>query len=73
MNKVLLFFSAVISDVIVIFEISFELFQKFIVFKERVININLFSPGNEISKIDGLEGLYQLRELVLDKNKIKVY
>lgn len=28
--------------------------------------------GNEISKIEGLEGLRNLRELVLDKNKIRV-
>ena len=27
--------------------------------------------GNEINKVDGLDGLYELRELVLDKNKIK--
>ncbi|CAH1791753.1 unnamed protein product [Owenia fusiformis] len=31
----------------------------------------LFLQGNEISKIDGLEGLQDLRELVLDRNKIK--
>jgi Leucine-rich repeat (LRR) protein len=30
----------------------------------------LFS-GNEILKIEGLEGLHDLRELVLDRNKIK--
>ena len=28
--------------------------------------------GNEISKVDGLEALRSLRELVLDKNKIRV-
>lgn len=28
--------------------------------------------GNEISKLEGLDGLRELRELVLDKNKIKV-
>ena len=28
--------------------------------------------GNDISKVEGLEGLQQLRELVLDRNKIKV-
>lgn len=28
--------------------------------------------GNEISKVDGLEALRNLRELVLDKNKIRV-
>lgn len=33
--------------------------------------VYLFILGNEISKIDGLEGLQQLRELVLDRNKIK--
>lgn len=27
--------------------------------------------GNEISKIEGLEGLQDLRELVLDRNKVK--
>ena len=31
-----------------------------------------FNSGNEISKVEGLDGLYQLKELVLDKNKIKV-
>ena len=29
------------------------------------------SPGNEISKVEGLESLQDLRELVLDRNKIK--
>lgn len=28
--------------------------------------------GNEISHVEGLEGLHHLRELVLDKNRIKV-
>lgn len=28
--------------------------------------------GNEISKVEGLESLRNLRELVLDKNKIRV-
>lgn len=28
--------------------------------------------GNEISRVDGLGGLEQLTELVLDRNKIKV-
>jgi Leucine-rich repeat (LRR) protein len=32
----------------------------------------LFLQGNEITKIDGLENLIELRELVLDKNKIKM-
>ena len=27
--------------------------------------------GNDISKIEGLEGLQELRELVLDRNKVK--
>ena len=31
-----------------------------------------FSSGNEISKVEGLEALRNLRELVLDKNKIRV-
>jgi Leucine-rich repeat (LRR) protein len=31
----------------------------------------LFLQGNELVKIEGLEGLRELRELVLDKNKIK--
>lgn len=30
------------------------------------------SPGNEISRVDGLTGLSNLTELVLDRNKIKV-
>ncbi|CAF3373605.1 unnamed protein product [Rotaria socialis] len=33
---------------------------------------SLFLQGNEISKIEGLEALRNLRELVLDKNKIRV-
>ena len=28
--------------------------------------------GNEITKVEGLEGLHDLRELVLDRNKIKI-
>ncbi|XP_056023048.1 leucine-rich repeat-containing protein 9-like isoform X3 [Ostrea edulis] len=32
----------------------------------------LFLQGNEISKVEGMEGLHDLRELVLDRNKIKV-
>ncbi|KAL8572554.1 hypothetical protein ACOMHN_040458 [Nucella lapillus] len=32
----------------------------------------LFLQGNEITKVEGLEGLHDLRELVLDRNKIKV-
>lgn len=31
----------------------------------------LFLQGNEISKVEGLENLCELRELVLDKNKLK--
>jgi len=31
----------------------------------------LFLQGNEISKVEGLDGLFELKELVLDKNKIK--
>ena len=31
------------------------------------------ASGNEIAKIEGLEGLSELRELVLDRNKVKVY
>lgn len=38
----------------------------------RLANLRaLFLQGNEISKIEGLEGLQELRELVLDRNKIK--
>lgn len=29
------------------------------------------SLGNEINQVEGLEGLHQLRELVLDRNRIK--
>ena len=39
----------------------------------RLISLKaLFLQGNEIVKIEGLETLRDLRELVLDKNKIKV-
>ncbi|XP_039271513.2 leucine-rich repeat-containing protein 9-like [Styela clava] len=39
----------------------------------RLVNLKaLFLQGNEISKIEGLEGLHELRELVLDRNKVKV-
>lgn len=34
---------------------------------------SLFMQGNEISKVDGLDALTELRELVLDKNKIKSF
>ncbi|XP_019132652.2 leucine-rich repeat-containing protein 9 isoform X2 [Larimichthys crocea] len=38
----------------------------------RLTNLKaLFLQGNEISQVEGLEGLQQLRELVLDKNRIK--
>ena len=32
---------------------------------------SVLSLGNDISQVEGLEGLQQLRELVLDKNRIK--
>ena len=32
----------------------------------------MFLQGNEISKVEGIQGLQELRELVLDQNKIKV-
>lgn len=35
-------------------------------------NFNLMSVGNEISKVEALEELRGLTELVLDRNKIKV-
>ena len=34
--------------------------------------MNFLFLGNEISKVEGLEALRNLRELVLDKNKIRV-
>ncbi|KAI3367720.1 hypothetical protein L3Q82_026558, partial [Scortum barcoo] len=38
----------------------------------RLTNLKaLFLQGNEISQVEGLEGLQQLRELVLDRNRIK--
>ncbi|KAJ7361763.1 Leucine-rich repeat-containing protein 9 [Desmophyllum pertusum] len=38
----------------------------------RLTNLRaLFLQGNDISKVEGLEGLQELRELVLDRNKIK--
>ncbi|CAB4012748.1 leucine-rich repeat-containing 9-like [Paramuricea clavata] len=38
----------------------------------RIPNIKgLFLQGNEISKVEGIQGLQELRELVLDQNKIK--
>ncbi|XP_066913375.1 leucine-rich repeat-containing protein 9-like [Clytia hemisphaerica] len=40
----------------------------------RLVSLKaLFLQGNEINKVDGLDGLYELRELVLDKNKIKAF
>ncbi|XP_029900939.1 leucine-rich repeat-containing protein 9 [Myripristis murdjan] len=40
----------------------------------RLTNLKaLFLQGNEISQVEGLEGLYQLRELVLDRNRIKSF
>ncbi|XP_037343021.2 leucine-rich repeat-containing protein 9 [Pungitius pungitius] len=39
----------------------------------RLTNLKaLFLQDNEISQVEGLEGLHQLRELVLDRNRIKV-
>uniref|UniRef100_A0A8C2F5S7 Leucine rich repeat containing 9 n=1 Tax=Cyprinus carpio TaxID=7962 RepID=A0A8C2F5S7_CYPCA len=38
----------------------------------RLTNLRaLFLQGNEISQVDGLDGLRRLRELVLDRNRIK--
>uniref|UniRef100_A0A4W5RBJ4 Leucine rich repeat containing 9 n=1 Tax=Hucho hucho TaxID=62062 RepID=A0A4W5RBJ4_9TELE len=38
----------------------------------RLTNLKaLFLQDNEISQVEGLEGLHQLRELVLDRNRIK--
>lgn len=34
---------------------------------------SLFVQGNELSRLDGLEGLGLLRELVADKNKLRVF
>ncbi|XP_029982636.1 leucine-rich repeat-containing protein 9-like isoform X2 [Sphaeramia orbicularis] len=40
----------------------------------RLTNLKaLFLQGNEITQVEGLEGLHQLRELVLDKNRIKTF
>ncbi|XP_077946052.1 leucine-rich repeat-containing protein 9 isoform X1 [Gasterosteus aculeatus] len=39
----------------------------------RLTNLKaLFLQDNEISQVEGLEGLHQLRELVLDRNRVKV-
>lgn len=38
----------------------------------KCVFIAVFFVGNDISKVEGLEGLQELRELVLDRNKIKV-
>ncbi|XP_049595742.1 leucine-rich repeat-containing protein 9 isoform X1 [Syngnathus scovelli] len=38
----------------------------------RLTNLKtLFLQGNEISQVEGLEGLHDLRELVLDRNRIR--
>ncbi|XP_057715236.1 leucine-rich repeat-containing protein 9 isoform X3 [Corythoichthys intestinalis] len=38
----------------------------------RLTNLKvLFLQGNEISQVEGLEGLHQLKELVLDRNRIR--
>ncbi|XP_042074127.1 leucine-rich repeat-containing protein 9 isoform X2 [Haplochromis burtoni] len=38
----------------------------------RLTNLKaLFLEGNEINQVEGLEGLHQLRELVLNRNRIK--
>lgn len=53
-----------------VFETKFELFCF-----SKLVNVIELNPdpfaGNEITKIEGLEGLQDLRELVLDRNKIK--
>lgn len=46
---------------------TFEYFSVIHLFLSLTVN-----SGNEISKIEGLEGLHELRELVLDRNKVKV-
>ena len=47
-------------------------FQLWLVKLVNVIDLNPVPfAGNEITKIEGLEGLQDLRELVLDRNKIK--
>ena len=40
--------------------------------KLTVASLITVSQGIEISKVEGLETLQELRELVLDQNKIKV-
>lgn len=35
-------------------------------------HVAILSPGNELSRVEGLEGLENLIELVLDRNKVKV-
>ena len=37
----------------------------------RGLNWQFHFSGNEISRVEGLNGLYNLTELVLDRNKIK--
>lgn len=41
--------------------------------RRRLRRSHLLVPGNEISKIEGMEGLNNLRELVLDRNRIKSF
>lgn len=41
-------------------------------YNEKRKKLFLLFSGNEISKVEGLESLRNLRELVLDKNKIRV-
>lgn len=36
------------------------------------IHTYLVHSGNELSQVEGIEGLQELMELVLDRNKIKV-
>nr|CAB3263538.1 leucine-rich repeat-containing protein 9-like [Phallusia mammillata] len=39
----------------------------------RLSNLKaLFMQGNEVTKVEGIEGLHELRELVLDRNKVKL-
>ncbi len=39
---------------------------------DSTVLISVVFVGNEISRVDGLNGLYSLTELVLDRNKIKM-
>lgn len=47
---------------------NIRLFLRYV--SAALISVSL-SLGNEISQVEGLEGLHQLRELVLDRNRIK--